>query len=133
MFLRQPKAVLLVLAFAGAIGAFTVIAWLLHRDTVSARNFENIRIGMTIEEVANLLGTPPADSDMHHPYAGSYDPKEYHEAGAVVTRFWYNEEFTAQVGFDAHGLVVWKGAAMTPIRRWQADSLATRMRRWFGL
>ena len=121
----------MLLALAGAMGAFATVAWLRPRDTVSVRNFDSIRIGMRLQEVSDVLGRPPADTNMRHPYAGSYDPNENREAGVVETRFWYSEELTAQVGFDANGLVVWKGAWMAPIPRWRDDSLGARMKRWF--
>jgi SmpA / OmlA family len=129
MFTRRKSAIL----FSVMILATIVVAWLSirSRDSVSVRNFERIQPGMTLEQVSEILGRPPAESTMRAPYAGSYDPKEFRETGVVDTRFWYSEELTAQVGFNEAGVVVWKGAGMAPIPRWRDDSFAGRFRRWF--
>ena len=130
MFTRRKFVILLSTIFLATI---VVVTWLSIRlrDSVSIRNFERIQPGMTLEQVSEILGRPPAESTRRAPYAGSYDPKEFQEAGVVDTRFWYSEELTAQVGFNAVGVVVWKGGWMAPAPRWRDDSFGGRLRRWF--
>lgn len=116
--------------------AFTAcaVAVELSRPGVTRRNFSRVEPGMTLEEVSDLLGQPWTHTEPK-PSWGTSNRVEYDASGAVVTHFWGSEEFTAQVGFDATGVVVWKGVCPPPIpwKEWARPSWWQQLRRRIGL
>ena len=82
-----------------------------------SRDFLNeIRIGMTEVEVTERLDCIP-NAVKRKPYAGSFDPKEFEDASVSVTKIWYKNGQTIQIGFNDQGRVAWKGMGMPPVSR----------------
>lgn len=131
LYQMRRRTLFILFGLVAAALPLALLSWVKPRDSVSSRNLATVEFGMALPEVSEILGRPPADMKPT-PYAGSYDPKEFHETGVVQTAFWYSAELTAQVGFDAAGTVVWKSGWIAPIPRWRDDSIRGRVTRWFG-
>jgi hypothetical protein len=125
MFISRKRRPLLLVGIALGIAGVVVLARLRPQAEVSRVNFAKIANGMDLKEVSALFGRPSVEAKPN-PIPGSYDPLKFQASGAVETRFWYSKELTAQVGFDAAGVVVWRGESHPPIPRWRS---ATRFER----
>jgi hypothetical protein len=112
------------------VGALVLYCVITARDNTRVHRFESIQIGMTEDNVIQLLGQH--DDSMPRPYPGSYDPKELDRLTVRTTKIWYSNRFTAQIGFDEQGIVVWKGVGIAPVRRRERGSYFDWINRVFG-
>jgi hypothetical protein len=77
-------------------GTFVLLLLLAPSDSVNRRTIARIRLGMTEEQVEEVLGRP-ADS------AGAMNPEELGQLTKGVAKQWLGPARTVRVGFDASG------------------------------
>jgi hypothetical protein len=89
-------------------------AWFMEINTprprVNQQTFDKIRLGMTVADVAAIIGRPPGDHRFfraEHPTGGLGPADSIGPVGEQVQQaFWYVDEFWIQVGLDSQGKVV---------------------------
>jgi hypothetical protein len=108
-------AVVLVVLLVG----FGVALFLLPRDRITAESWKKIRIGMTVEEVEEILGGPGITSEecrKRHfaPGKFSYDgvgfrePRDRVITDGDILKNWKGKHGLMQIGLDSDGHVIAK-------------------------
>jgi hypothetical protein len=135
--MRKRKRLLLwvaLLVVLGSLGLVGGLWWTAPNHRVGWRGYERIELGMTEQEVEEIVAKPPG---WYEPLPEGEFQVYVHEAGAEKGLrdspkgySWVSTEGHLGVTFDAKGKVV--GASFTPTRR-VSPNIFDRIRRWLGL
>jgi hypothetical protein len=123
-------AVVLVVLLAG----FGAALFLWPRDRITAESWRKIRIGMTEEEVAEILGGPAMTDEESFPPCEFEDPKLVEvesKAGVGVrtVKAWTGRRGIILIELDQENRVFWKNFQGV---RWTNGGILDRLRDWLG-
>ena len=140
---RKLKWLAIVLAVS--LLGFGTALYLWPRDRITAESWQKIRIGMTEDEVAEILGGPgmSSDEDIAHyvrlikelrqrPYELEHsrlEVPEGKEAAWERTKIWIGRRGRIEIELDQDNHVCWKAFWRV---RWSNGSFVDRLRDWLG-
>lgn len=141
---QRRRLLLLVLGFAcfAVLGAWLVACLTSQGDRISRESYNEIKAGMTEQEVEGLLGGPAGDytnGRCHVPYIGNAcslcDEESYFAEIAEIreSRDWTGCKGLVSVGLNEGGRVVEKRFFPVVPSDPNAQTLLAKLRRWLGL
>ena len=116
-----------LLLVSAVLACFAGWLWIDSRPRVTRARFEQVKAGISRNEVIRTLGGPPGDYSSDK-YMSSHVDEEMRIAGGVGGEWWACEDALLLVQFDAGGTVT--GVSIHKVSR---RPLTQRIRKWLGL
>jgi hypothetical protein len=131
---RKLKWLAIVLAVS--LLGFGTALWLWPRDRITAESRQKIRIGMTEDEVVEILGGPGMNHEeyLHHRRdfeieGPELDEPEWGVPDWEMGKTWIGRRGLIRINLDQENRVSWKGFDGV---RWNNGSILDRLRDWLG-
>ena len=125
----------LVIVLAVSLLGFGVVLYLWPRDRITAESWQNIRVGMTEEEVAEMLGGPGRTAKEAHAEYTRLEKElgraSFEIEGVVGERekVWIGRRGIIVIELDEDNHVRWK---VFRGGRWANAGIIDRLRDWLG-